>query len=259
MPSGSEVVASFSAERVISYARISFDRARDEHGVADQHKVNRATADRLGWQVVREITDNDRSASKADVVREGFEEMLKILKAGRLPDGTRVTGVVVVVDDRLVRRAGDYERFVDALTAEDGRVYADARGPKDLYSEDVEGMGLVGVAFAKIEARKIRRRSHRARAEAGRPVGLCDRAAVERGRSTDVAGQPVDAAGVQDGVDQPADVRLAQAQRRDRHRLLGPAGRGSMGDDRLAGGVAGGRGDPDGSAQPDGGVGRDDR
>lgn len=159
---------------VVSYARISYDKAGDAHGVADQHKVNRETSARLGWTVVHEFTDNDRSASKAEVIRDGFEAMLKAAKAGRLPDGTAVQGVVVVAEDRLARRSGDYERFVDALTAEDGRVYADARGRKDLYSEDVEGMGLVGVAFAKIESRKVRRRvrrSHRARAELGIPVG----------------------------------------------------------------------------------------
>jgi hypothetical protein len=82
--------------------------------------------------------------------------------------------VVVVADDRLARRSGDYERFVDALTHQEGRVYADARGRKDLYSEDVEGMGLIGVAFAKIETRKIKRRmrrSHRSWAELGKAVG----------------------------------------------------------------------------------------
>src|ERR1700712_3804059 len=54
---------------VVSYARISADTARDEHGVVDQHKVNLETAKRLGWAVVHEITDNDRSASKLGVVR----------------------------------------------------------------------------------------------------------------------------------------------------------------------------------------------
>jgi DNA invertase Pin-like site-specific DNA recombinase len=159
---------------VVSYARISADTARDEHGVADQHKVNRETAVRLGWTVVHEITDNDRSASKLGVVREGFEQLLRILRLGHLPDGTSARGVIVVADDRLARRSGDYERFVDALTHQEGRVYADARGRKDLYSEDVEGMGLIGVAFAKIETRKIKRRmrrSHRSRAELGKPVG----------------------------------------------------------------------------------------
>jgi DNA invertase Pin-like site-specific DNA recombinase len=159
---------------VLSYARISDDTERDGHGVTDQHRVNRRTAKRLGWRVVAELTDNDRSASKARVVRDAFEEMLVALRAGRLADGTVVHGVVLLNEDRLARRAGDYERFVEALTAEDGRVYADERGPKDLYAEDVEGMGLVGVAFAKIESRKAQRRmrrSHRARAEDGKPVG----------------------------------------------------------------------------------------
>lgn len=105
---------------VVSYARISADTARDEHGVADQHKVNRETAARLGWTVVNEITDNDRSASKLSVVREGFEQLLRILWSGHLPDGASARGVVVVADDRLARRSGDYERFVDALTHQCG-------------------------------------------------------------------------------------------------------------------------------------------
>jgi DNA invertase Pin-like site-specific DNA recombinase len=169
---------------VLSYARISTDAARDRHGVTDQHGVNRRTAAGLGWTVVAEITDNDRPASRVDDEREGFERALRVLAAGRLEDGTPVGGVVVVAEDRLARRAGDYERFVDALTVEQGRVFADARGPRDLYAEDVEGLGLVGVAFAKIETRKMARRmraNHRARAERGvppsgarRPFGWCE-------------------------------------------------------------------------------------
>jgi DNA invertase Pin-like site-specific DNA recombinase len=163
-----------STTPVVAYARISADLARDAHGVQDQHKLNRETAEQLGWKIIHEFTDNDRSASKANVVRLGFEEMLQSIKAGHLLDGSAVRGVVVVNDDRLVRRSGDYERFVEALTFQDGRVYADARGPKDLYSEDVEGLGLVGVAFSKIETRKKQRRmrrSHRARAEVGSAIG----------------------------------------------------------------------------------------
>ena len=140
---------------VVSYARISADTARDEHGVVDQHKVNRETAARLGWTVVQEITDNDRSASKLGVIREGFEQLLRILRSGHLPDGTSAQGVIVVADDRLARRSGDYERFVDALTHQEGRMYADARGPKDLYSEDVEGMGLIGVALPRSRVGKL--------------------------------------------------------------------------------------------------------
>ena len=159
---------------VVSYARISADLKRDEHGVQDQHKVNTETAARYGWRVVHEFTDNDKSAAKITVIRDAFEEMLRVVRVGKLADATIVQGVVVVAEDRLARRPGDYERFVDAITYRDGCVYADQRGPKDLYNPDVENMGLVGAAFAKREVQNIQRRmrrSHRARAEQGRPVG----------------------------------------------------------------------------------------
>ncbi|WP_433857965.1 recombinase family protein [Streptomyces kronopolitis] len=159
---------------VVAYARISADLAKDGHGVDDQHKVNDETASALGLKIVHYYTDNDLSAAKAGLVRPDFEAMLRTLKAGHLPDGQSVRGAIVVADDRLVRRVGDYERFVDALTYEDGRVYADAKGLKDLYNEDVESMGLFGVVIAKAEVRKIKRRtrrSHRRRAEEGIPVG----------------------------------------------------------------------------------------
>lgn len=120
---------------VVSYARISADIRRDEHGVQDQHRLNRETAERHGWTVVHEYTDNDKSAAKADVVRDDFEAMLRALRAGELPNGTAVQGVVIVAEDRLARRPGDYERFVEAITYQDGRVFADARGAKDLYSQ----------------------------------------------------------------------------------------------------------------------------
>ncbi|MGI5200659.1 recombinase family protein [Spirillospora sp. CA-108201] len=159
---------------VVSYARISADLRRDEHGVEDQHKRNRETAERLGWTVVHEFTDNDKSAAKIGVIRGDFEAMLRALHAGKLPDGRPVRGTVVMAEDRLVRRPGDYERFVEAITFQDGRVYADQHGPKDLYSEDVESMGLFGAVISKMEVRKMQRRmrnSHRARAERGKTVG----------------------------------------------------------------------------------------
>ncbi|MER6174806.1 recombinase family protein [Streptosporangium sp. NPDC001681] len=159
---------------VVSYARISADIRGDEHGVKDQHRLNHGTARRHGWTVVHEYTDNDKSAAKADVFRDAFEAMLKALKVGKLPDGQTVQGVVIVAEDRLARRPGDYERFVEAITFRDGRVFADARGTKDLYSEDTESMGLFGAVISKMEVRKMQRRmrrSHRARAEQGKTVG----------------------------------------------------------------------------------------
>ncbi|GAA0818265.1 hypothetical protein ACFQVD_13590 [Streptosporangium amethystogenes subsp. fukuiense] len=48
--------------------------------------MNRRTAERLGWQFVRSFTDNDKSAAKDGVVRDEFEQMLRVLRAGNLPD-----------------------------------------------------------------------------------------------------------------------------------------------------------------------------
>jgi DNA invertase Pin-like site-specific DNA recombinase len=166
------VVAERDEIPVVSYARISADIERDEHGVQTQHSINRATAERYGWTVVHEFTDNDKSAAKRNVVRDEFEAMVRALRSGKLPNGTPVRGVVVVADDRLARRPGDYERFVEAITYRDGRVFSDQRGPKDLYSEDVESIGLIGAVISKAEVRKMQRRmrnDHRRRALAGEP------------------------------------------------------------------------------------------
>jgi DNA invertase Pin-like site-specific DNA recombinase len=157
---------------VVSYARISADQERDEHGIQHRHKVNRQTSERLGWIVVEEFTDNDKSAAKSSVVRDDSEAMLGALRAGKLSDGRAIRGIVVMAEDRLVRRPGDDERFVEAITYRDGRVYADQRGPKDLYSEDVESMGLISAVISKMEIRKMQRRmrqDHHRRALAGEP------------------------------------------------------------------------------------------
>lgn len=157
---------------VVSYARISDDGEDDEHGVKNQHRRNTQNAARLGWTVVAEITDNDITATKAHIVRDGFELIVRGLKTDRLPDGTRFVGVVTAAEDRMCRRAGDYERLVDVFIAKPGHVFADHRGSLDLYSETVEGMGLVGVVFSKMEARKISRRLrdfHRDRIMDGKP------------------------------------------------------------------------------------------
>jgi hypothetical protein len=153
------VAATDSDLNVVSYARISADGERDEHGVKDQHRTNRETAKRYGWRVVAEFTDNDKSAAKKKVTRDDFEAMLKVLHSGRLSDGTPVHGVVVRADDRLARRPSDYERFVDAITIEDGRVYADQQGSKDLYRDSTESMGLIGAVISKMEVRKMQRRT----------------------------------------------------------------------------------------------------
>ncbi|WP_169514648.1 recombinase family protein [Actinokineospora enzanensis] len=156
---------------VAGYARISKDDEKDRHGVKDQHCDNRRNAREYGWIVVYEYEDNDRSASKPNVVRKDFEAMLVALRRGKTTEGVEIRGVIVVHEDRLIRRPGDYERFVEEFTLEDGRVYADEQGRKDLYSDDVETMGLMGAVISKAESRRMRKRArnnHRRRAAEGK-------------------------------------------------------------------------------------------
>src|SRR5690242_2995538 len=91
---------------VVDYARASADKARDEHTVRDQQAVNDRTAARLGCTIVARFADNDKSAMKEGIIRDSFEEMLRVIRAGRLSDGTAVMGCIVVADDRLIRRTG---------------------------------------------------------------------------------------------------------------------------------------------------------
>jgi DNA invertase Pin-like site-specific DNA recombinase len=159
---------------VVCYARISFDgRKKDAHGIEDQHREMTEHARRFGWLVVYRYTDNDKSASKEEVIRDDFEQMIKDLTAGQTPDGYPVQGVMAVNDDRLYRRPGDWERYLRAFTAHEGRVYHDSNGIQDLYAEGFEIKGLVGVAMSLAETRKKQRRSrnsHRNRAIRGLPV-----------------------------------------------------------------------------------------
>lgn len=146
---------------VVSYARISQDRAEDAHGVASQHRANRAAAGVLGWRVVFEFTDNDLSAADPRVVRPEFEAMLRVLARGRLADGTPVGGVVVVEESRLYRSGADYERFVDALTARPGAVFSVGTRVIDLANPGNEVAGVLMAALGRQEVRRTKERLRR--------------------------------------------------------------------------------------------------
>ncbi|MGW1609244.1 recombinase family protein [Streptomyces sp. NPDC002285] len=178
VPSVAEVQAMLTANPalkcVVCYARISFDgRAKDAHGIEDQHRELTGKAKGFDWLVVYRYTDNDKSASKEEVVRDDFEQMLVDLNAGRTPEGYPIHGVMAINDDRLYRRPGDWERYLRAFTAHADRVYFDSNGLQDLYAEGFEVKGLVGVAMSLAETRKKQRRSrtsHHNRAIRGQSV-----------------------------------------------------------------------------------------
>ena len=77
---------------VVSYARISVDGRKDEHGVQDQHAVNRETAARHGWTVVHEFTDNDKSAAKARRGPRRLRGDARALRAGSSTTARRFRG-----------------------------------------------------------------------------------------------------------------------------------------------------------------------
>lgn len=158
---------------VASYARTSQDaRPRDGHGVRHQLRINERTAYEYGCVVVATYNDNGRSASKAGVVRLGFDRLIADLTRGHTDTGQPIEGVICVADDRLYRRAEDLVRFHAALTGQPGRVYVDPQGVRDPYSQDGLAQAVRSLEVAVAETRVRSRRLsdwHWARAVEGVP------------------------------------------------------------------------------------------
>ncbi len=156
---------------LISYSRISDDWRKHSKkaassmwtagkGVANQHRRNGMNAKRFGAIIVRHYTDNDLSASKKNVVRPDFRQMLRDLERGRTPEGYRIDGVIVVDQDRVQRTDRDWEDFVEALTADPRRRFWTPSGPSDLTEESeiirTGVMALVNKAESLKKKRRIR-------------------------------------------------------------------------------------------------------
>lgn len=151
---------------VIAYSRISDlsgkrnDSRRSAKGVTNQHATNRNIARRESLIIVKRYTDNDLSASK-DEFRPDFESMLTDLHQGATAEGYPVHGVITVDEDRIFKTPTQWQRFVEAFRASPSRVFADDHGTQDLYSENAEIIGLLGVAIAMGKNRKRRSRTRR--------------------------------------------------------------------------------------------------
>lgn len=154
------------ARCVIAYARISdlskqrADSRKNAKGVTNQHATNRNIARRDSLVIIKRYTDNDLSASK-DEYRPDFESMLTDLHRGQTAEGYPVHGVIAVDEDRIFKTPTQWQRFVEAFRARPERVFADDYGTQDLYSENAEIIGLLGVAIAMGENRKRRARTRR--------------------------------------------------------------------------------------------------
>ena len=93
---------------VAVYARISADKTGEGLGVARQvEDCMRLVSDR-GWVVFDTYVDNDVSAFTGGRARPEFARLLADIGAGR------IGAVVVYHQDRLTRRPGEFEQFVEA-------------------------------------------------------------------------------------------------------------------------------------------------
>jgi DNA invertase Pin-like site-specific DNA recombinase len=112
--------------------------ADDRLGVQRQLKACRDLADRLGLQVAEVIEDNDLSATRANVVRPGFERLLKM-----------AAGTVVIVwhTDRLVRKLTDLERVIDTGLS----VHAVEAGAVDLSTASGRAVARTLTTWAQFE------------------------------------------------------------------------------------------------------------
>jgi site-specific DNA recombinase len=170
--------------RAIIYARISSDRADESGhvrgvGVADQERDARSLAKRLGWDVVRVVTENDTSAFKRKritlpdgtralrVVRPGFRSILDDLA------NDRADALIALDLDRALRDPRDLEDLIDVV--EQHRIAVESVTGSLRLSTDADiTMARVMVAVANKSSRDTGRRVARARlrsAEAGRVGG----------------------------------------------------------------------------------------
>lgn len=93
---------------VAVYARISADKTGEGLGVARQVEDCMRLVEDRGWEVLDTYIDNDVSAFSGGRPRSEFARLLADIEAGC------VGAVVVYHQDRLTRRPGEFESFVEA-------------------------------------------------------------------------------------------------------------------------------------------------
>src|SRR6476661_2622020 len=91
--------------RTAVYLRMSLDR---ELGIDRQREDCLALCERLGWKPV-DYVDNERSATKRNVVRDSYRQMLRDIEDGR------IDAIVCWRTDRLYRTLRDLLPLIDLV------------------------------------------------------------------------------------------------------------------------------------------------
>jgi DNA invertase Pin-like site-specific DNA recombinase len=168
-------------ENAILLVRISDDKAKDAHGVANQESNGRRYAAGLNWGIGRVIVENDTSAFKRKkirlpdgrhelrTVRPGFRQALDLLISG-VHDG------LLAIDlDRAARDPRDLEDLIDVVESRTPRIPVESvSGSLRLANDSDITMARVMVAIANKASRDTSRRlkDHQVGlAEKGMPSG----------------------------------------------------------------------------------------
>jgi site-specific DNA recombinase len=149
------------------YCRISRDTEGAGLGVDRQERECRALADRLGWDVVEVLVDNDLSAYSGKR-RPGYERMRQMLGDGTLG------AVVAWAPDRLTRQTRELEDLIDLVDSAGVELATVTAGAIDLSTPSGRMQARIVGSVARYESEHKSARlkaKHRQLAESGAVAG----------------------------------------------------------------------------------------
>lgn len=148
--------------RAALYLRMSLDTTGEGLGIDRQRAECEQVAKAKGWEIVGEYTDNSFSASKAKVVRPGYEQLRADLALGKFE-------AVICYDlDRLTRQPRQLEDWID-LSRERDIALITANGEADLTTDSGRMFAGIKIQFARAE---VERKGERQRVAAKQRAGL---------------------------------------------------------------------------------------
>jgi len=156
--------------RAVLYTRVSFDRKGRARSVEQQAEEARTACEENSWTITRELSDNDRSASRfARKDRPEYAELLELLESGT------VDVLVLWEPSRGDREAERWLKLLRICRENGVLIHVcthdhtyDLKRPKDWKSLAQEG--VESQSYSE-EASLRQRRNTRAAARAGRPHG----------------------------------------------------------------------------------------
>ncbi|WP_432244808.1 recombinase family protein [Arthrobacter sp. G.S.26] len=127
------------------YARISSDKTGAGLGVARQEEDCRRLAERLGWNVVSVLVDNDVSAYSG-AARKGYAELLEFMKSGA------ISAVLTWHTDRLHRSPRELETYIDVSETHGVTTQTVKAGEIDLSTPSGRAVARTLGAWARYES-----------------------------------------------------------------------------------------------------------